>query len=286
MATNQESAKELGALRRRRRLRQVLGAAVCVLVVIGLTSVVSGAVRLGAKLFDDSDEKAAYELRLRNLVALDPLPFNSLEELSPSEKNVLLNAAIWSSIGDSDAYEHDEVGAMYLPTLDIDKTVAALYGPDFKFEYQTFEDNGMTFQYVEEKQAYLLPITSAVNTYYPEVERIKREGNTRRVTVGYISLYPTGGEFSINSNFTPTKYLDYIFTKNGDEYYLSAIVESEMTAESTSGGAAPDNIVASASMAPQEVLDSIAESLPAASDAADGAQADSSEANSEGAPAA
>lgn len=274
MATNQESAKELGALRRRRRVRQVLGAVVCILVVIGLGSVVAGTVQLGAKLFDDSDEKAAYELRLRNLVALDPLPFESLESLSDSQKGTLLNAAIWSSIGDSDSYEHDEVGAMYLPTFDIDKTVAALYGPNFKFEYTTFEGNGMIFQYVEEKQAYLLPITSAVNTYYPEVAQIKREGETKRVTVGYISLYSTGGEFSMDANLTPIKYLDYMFTKQDGEYYLSAIVESEMKADAQSGAAA-SAATPSASMAPQEVLDNIANSLPASDSAAPESTSDS-----------
>lgn len=266
MATNQESAKELGALRRRRRLRQVLGAVVCLLVVIGLVSIVTGAVKLGAKLFDDSDEKKAYEVRLRNLVALDPLPFNDLNEISDSQKNVLLNAAIWSSIGDSGSYEHNEVGAMYLPTLDIDKTVAALYGPNFKFEYRTFEDNGMVFNYVEEKKAFLMPITSAVNTYYPEVKRIKREGDTKRVTVGYISLYPTGGEFSINSNFTPTKYLDYIFTHKDGGYYLTAIVESQMKVASSSGSSSSASSSTS-SKAPQDVINSIAENLPSGSGA-------------------
>ena len=36
-----EAAKERGALRRRRRLRQLLGAVVCFLVVVGAVSIVS-----------------------------------------------------------------------------------------------------------------------------------------------------------------------------------------------------------------------------------------------------
>lgn len=48
MATSNEAEKARHALRRRRRLRQVLGAVVCVLVVIGLASVISGGVRLTA----------------------------------------------------------------------------------------------------------------------------------------------------------------------------------------------------------------------------------------------
>ena len=159
MATSNEAEKARHALRRRRRLRQVLGAVVCVLVVIGLASVISGGVRLTASLFDDTEEKEEFELRLQTLVSLDPEPFDSLESANRAR---LLDAAIWSVIqqnSDSlDTYERDEVGAMYLPTLDIDRAVASLYGPDFHFNYETFTDNGLTFQYVPEKNAYLLPI--------------------------------------------------------------------------------------------------------------------------------
>ena len=63
MAVN-DAQKERNALRRRRRWRQLLGAVVCLLVVIGLVSVVSGGVRLTATLFDDSELKAEYVLRL------------------------------------------------------------------------------------------------------------------------------------------------------------------------------------------------------------------------------
>lgn len=115
MATSNEAEKARHALRRRRRLRQVLGAVVCVLVVIGLASVISGGVRLTASLFDDTEEKEEFELRLQTLVSLDPEPFDSLESANRAR---LLDAAIWSVIqqnSDSlDTYERDEVGAMYL----------------------------------------------------------------------------------------------------------------------------------------------------------------------------
>lgn len=155
---------------------------------------------------------------------------------------------------------------MYLPTIDIDKAAAELYGPDFQFTYETFEDHGMTFEYVAEKQAYLLPVTSAVNDYFPKVERIKREGNTKRVTVGYLSPFSAGGEFSSNMDITPTKYQDYIFTKIDGEYYLSAIVASEMKPESSSS--ASSVAAASVDTAPQEVMDDLANSLPTDSTAA------------------
>ncbi|MEG2930334.1 MAG: hypothetical protein RR825_00985 [Ruthenibacterium sp.] len=241
MTKKNSEADTRAKLRRRRRLRQLLGAAVCLLVVIGLLSAVSGSVRFVGRLFDDTAEREEYAKRLEYLVALDPLPFDTM---SNANMNTLLDAAVWGTIAgtNSDDYEHDEVGAMYLPTADIDKTVQALYGPEVKFNYATFEDHGLTFNLVAEKQAYLVPITSAPTDYAPVVERIKREGNTKRLTVGYDSPY--------DQSDLPVKYNDYIFTKGDDgKYYLSGIVPSQTKAEvlgdsSSASGAtslAPDN---------------------------------------------
>ncbi len=254
MAMN-EAEKERHALRRRRRLRQLLGAVVCLLVVVGAASVISSGVRLTAKLFDDTAERTAYENQLSTLVALDPVPFENLDE---ANQNTLLNAAIWASIDtEHNTYERDETDAMYLPTLDIDKTAAALYGPDFHFEYTTFEDHGMTFEYVAEKQAYLLPVTSINNTYIPKVTKIKNErGGVRRVTVGYISPFGAGGEFSVTINPDPVKYQDYLFTKQGSGYYLTAITESETQPASSS------SVTAAASVAPQDALLDITDYVP------------------------
>ena len=251
MAKGNDAARERNALRRRRKLRQVLGAAVCVLVVMGAFSAVNMGINLVKKAFDDTEERLAYEQRLLYLVALDPVPFDNLAE---ANKTTLLTAAIWDTIAQSgsDSFEHDEVGAMYLPTIDIDKTVAKLYGPEFKFEHKTFEDRSLVYTYVEEKQAYLIPITSAISDYRPQVAKIKREGDTRRVTVGYLSQNGTGGEFIVGGDSKPVKYYDYIFTKMDGGYFLSAIVDSEMKAESsTSTNSSAQNAV---SVDPQDAL--------------------------------
>ena len=149
---------------------------------------------------------------------------------------------------------------MYLPTADIDTAAAELYGPDVHFTYQTFEDRGLTYQYVEEKQAYLLPITSVITDYYPQVEKIKREGDTVRVTVGYLSQFSSGTDFSPDMQYAPVKYQDYLFHRDGDKTYLYAVTESKMKPAASSSASAS----APAVQAPQEVLDNIAGSLPAA----------------------
>ncbi len=267
---NKEDLKEKHALRRRRRLRQLLGAAVCFLVVVGAVSLVSSGVGLVAQLFDDTDERNEFASRLNTLVALDPVPFNDLSEANQS---TLLSAAIWASIDTvNNEYERDENGSMYLPTLDIDKTAAALYGPDFKFTYDTFIDHDLTYEYVPEKQAYLLPITSAINDYSPLVTKIKREsGGVKRVTVGYVNAFSAAGEFNPNAAPEPVKYQDYLFRKGNDGYYLYAIVESETkvstsaSADSSQPNFGPENLIF------QEALREAVESTPSSGQSASGA---------------
>lgn len=265
MANTNEAEKTRHALRRRRRLRQILGAVVCVLVLIGLSSVISGGVRLAAQLFDDTEEREEFEQRLQTLVSLDPEPFESLETANRAR---LLDAAIWSVIQQNsenmDAYERDEIGAMYLPTLDVDKELSLLYGPDFQFTHETFTDNGLTYTYVPEKSAYLLPITSANGVYMPRVMEIRRENGKKRVTVGYLDIYG-GGEIVFDiTKLEPVKYLDYIFTRIRGEYYLTAITQSEMSIESgTAASTAPQTPAT-----PQgDVMSQVATALPDAPDA-------------------
>lgn len=266
MATTNEADQQRSSLRRRRRLRQLLGAVVCILVVIGLVSVISGGIRMTAKLFDDTEERLSYEQRLQVLVSLDPEPFDSLEN---ANRTRLLHAAIWTVVQQNhdslDAYERDDIGAMYLPTLDIDRVVASLYGPDFHFTYDSFTDNGLTFEYVPEKNAYLLPITSVNGLYAPRVVSIKREGHgVKRVTVGYLDLYGNGEMVFDPAKLEPSKYLDYMFTETDGEYYLSAILLSETQPESASSSSG----ASSASTPPQDqVLDNIVSTLPGESGA-------------------
>lgn len=55
------------------------------------------------------------------------------------------------------------------------------------------------------------------------------------MTVGYLDLYGSGEIVFDPTKLEPAKYMDYIFTRSGDAYYLTAITESEMKAESQTG---------------------------------------------------
>lgn len=60
----------------------------------------------------------------------------------------------------------------------------------------TFSTAEFVYQYDEEKQAYLVPVTSSVALYTPTVEKITKKDGQRIVTVGYVptsSNNATGG---------------------------------------------------------------------------------------------
>lgn len=231
---------------RRRRLRQLLGLGLCVLILIGAANVVAAGVRGVAALFDDTEQKLAYEQKLQALVMLDPLPF---ADLSQADVAQFKEYAIWTvvfnaqrSAGGLDAYERDpDTDSAILPTVEVDAALTALLGPDYnslldptgkdesrQIIHGSFETADMTFFYDEEKQGYLVPVTSQMGQYTPKVERLQKKDGRLRVTVGYVPTPVLTGDYSMSSSTTPTRYMDYVFEKVDREWYLRALEASEM----------------------------------------------------------
>ena len=93
-----------------------------------------------------------------------------------------------------------------------------------------------------EKQGYLVPVTSMVAMYTPEVEKISTQSGKTYVTVGYIPTInnSSSGEINLTAPTEPTKYMDYVFTRGeGRKWYLSALQESDMQPEVSASTAAP-----------------------------------------------
>lgn len=231
MTKKENNAEEL-MRRRRRHRRQVLGVILCVLAVVGLGTLIMGGVHLTRRLFDDSAERAAYEQRLTYVVMLDMLPFSSLEQANQSD---LLESCIWATLfnEDSGLYERDEAGALLLPSAEVDRYAAQLFGPDYKLPHGAFESDGMYFTYNEENQCYTIPVTGQVGNYTPSVVEISGSKRVQRVTVGYLVPYSSATDFASNRDVTkPVKYYDYLFSRAADgNYYLTSMEESAWKAE-------------------------------------------------------
>lgn len=172
---------------------------------------------------------------------LDPLTFDDVNDVDPG---VFKQAAIWGTVyeiqkngGSLDQYERDpDTGSAMIPKLEIDTYIANLLGPDYTVTDGSFSTDEFVYQYNEEKQCYLVPVTSSVAQYTPEVEKISTSGGKMYVTVGYIptTSNSASGELALTAPTEPVKYMDYVFTRGENrDWYLTALQESEMQVEAT-----------------------------------------------------
>ena len=211
------------------RRRVIIGAVMCLLMLIGMGTIIAGGVGVAVKIFDKTAEKEEYNALLATLVVADPLPFESPDQ---ADMELLLSSSIWAAImnEDMEKYEKDDYGQTYLPAVDVDRYFAKVFGTQFALEHDDFSDQEVEFEYDEDKQAYIVPVTSLPTGFTPQVEKIKTGSGEKIVTVGYLSPATNWNDVSDGS---VSKYVDYIFQKQGSEYYLVAVRESAMQVEMT-----------------------------------------------------
>ena len=265
----------------RRRARQTLGLLIAVLALVGIVTVVRAGVKGVATLFDDTQQKAEYEDRLEGLVLFDPLPFDGIENI---DDLTLREAAVWGCVysiqetqGSFDNYNTDpDTEQLLLPSVDVDAYLAKLVGPSFKLTHKSFEMDDMTVEFDETTQCYKIPVTGSVGTFRATVTRLFKKDGLLHVTVGYIPTQSSDDSILNTSSDTPTKYMDYLFSRQSGSWYLTGLTESETKPESTAASTASEP----AMMADSEVQDAILATggeTPADSDAASSEAAAASE---------
>lgn len=232
---------------KRRRRRQLQGILIGFVLLVGIANIVRYAVMGVSALFDDTEEKAAYEQVLSPLVMLDPLPFDSLEN---ADQVQMREYAVWATIFKAQrsesglsAYERDpDTDALLLPAVEIDAALTALFGPDYKVTHNSFESSEMIFYYDEEKHSYLVPITGQTGQYNAKVEKLQKKDGKLYVTVGYV---PTSSvsDFSVVTPTEPTKYMEFVFEKVDKQYYLRALQASEMKPDASASTGNTNNDV-------------------------------------------
>lgn len=243
----------------RRRARQALGLLVAVLVLIGAVTVLRSGVRAVAKLFDDTAQKQEYEDKLEGLVLFDPVPFEGIENI---DDLTLREAAVWGCVysiqetqGGFDGYNTDpDTEQLLIPSVDVDAYLAKLVGPSFRMTHKTFEMEDMTIEFDDTTQCYKIPVTGSVGTFRATVTRLFKKDGLLHVTVGYIPTQSSDDSILNTSSDTPTKYMDYLFSRQSGSWYLTGLTDSETKPESA------DSAVSAAEPAPlaeSEVNDAI-----------------------------
>ena len=222
----------------RRRGRQALGLLVAILVIVGFVTVLRAGVGAVANLFDDTAQKQEYEDKLEGLVLFDPMPFDGIENI---DDLTLREAAVWGCIyniqetqGGFDNYNTDpDTEQLLLPSVDVDAYLAKLVGPSFKLTHRSFEMDDMTVEFDETTQCYKIPVTGSVGIFRATVTRLFKKDGLLHVTVGYIPTQSSDDSILNNLSDTPTKYMDYLFSRQSGSWYLTGLTESETKAEST-----------------------------------------------------
>ena len=214
---------------KKHKRRILIGVVMCVLMLIGIGTIVTGGVKVAAKIFDNTAEKEAYNAMLSTFVIYDPLPFESPDQ---ADQDWLLSSSVWAAVmnEDMEQYEKNDFGEIYLPAVEVDKYFAKVFGTQYTLTHRTFADQEVEFQFDETKQAYIVPVTSYPQGFTPQVAKIKKGGGEKIVTVGYVS---PSTSWTDSSDGSISKYVDYIFQKQGQNYCLVAIRESERKVEVT-----------------------------------------------------
>ena len=280
----------------RRRGRQALGLLITILVLVGFVTVLRAGVGLVANLFDDTAQKQEYEDKLEGLVLFDPMPFDGIENI---DDLTLREAAVWGCIysiqetqGGFDNYNTDpDTEQLLLPSLDVDAYLAKLLGPGFKLTHRSFDMEDMTIEFDETTQCYKIPITGTVGYYRATVVKLFKRSGKLHVTVGYIPTQSSDDSILNTSSDTPTKYMDYLFSRQSGSWYLTGLTDSETKPESADSAA---SAAEPAPLAESEVNDAIlatagdsaaasavAEEAAPVEEAAESTPAESTEASSE-----
>ena len=263
----------------RRRGRQALGLLVAILVIVGFVTVLRAGVGAVANLFDDTAQKQEYEDKLEGLVLFDPMPFDGIENI---DDLTLREAAVWGCIysiqetqGGFDNYNTDpDTEQLLLPSLDVDAYLAKLLGPGFKLTHRSFEMEDMTIEFDDATQCYKIPVTGTVGSYRATVTKLFKKDGLLHVTVGYIPTQSADDSILNTSSDTPTKYMDYLFSRQSGSWYLTGLTDSATKPEVSDAAASASEPVM---MADSDVQDAI---LAAAGDSAAESDAASEEAAS------
>lgn len=205
----------------------IVGAALVVLALIGLITVVSSCIELGQRLLDNSAEKEGFEQVLFPVVMFDPGTIESPEEM---DQLVLLRSSIWSAfVSNMEKYTLDSSNRITVAKSDVDVASAKLFGPEIQLEHQSFSDYMNVYYYDEAREAYLAPMDGGSVLYTPKVEEIEKSGVIYTLRVGYME---SGNEWlktlqGRDYEPTPDKYMIYTMKKVGDHFQLESIAYPE-----------------------------------------------------------
>lgn len=185
---------------------------IIIMSIIGIISTVRFGIRTVNEIANQTSLKNEIALFLYPVVTVDPPEFSDTNEIPSS---VVIESAIWRIIltGDNGNYDKLYNTYMYVPAVDVEFSVKAIYGNSARIVHQTVGSTSTSFTYVENMNSYLVPISPRYTAYSPVVTDISNVGELYTVTVEYMPPTALAIE-GIKLENTTTKTMIYTLSKS------------------------------------------------------------------------
>lgn len=200
-----------------------VGALMVALATIGLITLLVLLINFAVSFFSDDRQKQEFETLIYPVVMLDPPTFSRAEQ---ADNTMLVKASIWNAVINEgkEKYTDPTSGLLIVPTTDIEKYCAKLFGPGISLGYTSFGDVITPYTYLEDQSAYEVPLEGSSGMYTPKVIKITRDGQKYQLLVGYI---PPGFAWgNSGGEEVPDKFMIYTLTKESGNYYLVSVSDA------------------------------------------------------------
>lgn len=203
----------------------IAGVLVFVLALVGLITVASGIAKAAGMFFGGGSLKNQLQQALYPVAVVDVPAFNEPAELTADGA---LSAAIVDILMHDDLSGYTETFDMIaVPAEDILERGRQMFGVDVQTKLSTLHAAGESFVYDETTGCYNVPTAPMIFSYSPEIQNVKRSGDTYEVTVVYNSDVADWQEHSRNFTEGNTKTMQATIEKKSSGYRIVRLVSAE-----------------------------------------------------------
>lgn len=194
---------------------------IIIMSIIGVYSSVRFIANGISEIANQTSLKNEIALFIYPVVTVDPPAFANVEELPSS---VVVESALWRIIltGDNSNYEKLYNTYMYVPAVDVEFNIRAIFGNAVEINHQTVGSASTSFTYNEDTNTYLVPISPRYTAYSPVITDISNVGELYTVRVKYMPPTALAIE-GIKLHDEATKVMEYTLSKAKKSMTLHSI---------------------------------------------------------------
>lgn len=194
---------------------------IIIMSIIGMYSSVRFIANGVSEIANQTSLKNEIALFIYPVVTVDPPAFANVEELPSS---VVVESALWRIIltGDTTNYEKLYNTYMYVPAVDVEFNIRAIFGNAVEISHQTVGSASTSFTYNEDTNTYLVPISPRYTAYSPVITDVSSVGELYTVRVKYMPPTALAIE-GIKLHDEATKVMEYTLSKAKNSMTLHSI---------------------------------------------------------------